>query len=272
MLKRTLFAVALILTTFAHAADKPVEIVLSPYLGTTLRTLQARIAGGKERPFLFDTGGGGTFVSKFDADELQLETYGRSTGFTHDARRIDAPKAGPLDVSVGTFVRRGEVGVFDLTAILPGPSLGGIVSLETFAGRTITIDLAHNRLWIETAQSAAERKKGAHEVQARFERQAGGSSLDLFVAIKGKHGPLWFEADSGNVAPVLIAPHALKELDEEPIAPNAGRKIKLDVLGLGPAEYAVTGKEMIYDGLLNAQFFVDHVVTIDLAAGRVWVK
>jgi hypothetical protein len=29
---------------------------------------------------------------------------------------------------------------------------------------------------------------------------------------------------------------------------------------------------MIYDGLLNAEFFLDHIVTIDLGAGRVWVK
>src|SRR5438270_1107691 len=86
---------------------------------------------------------------------MQVETYGRSTGFTYEARRIDLPKAGPLDVSVGTFTRDGEVGVFDLESILPGPSLGGILSLETFANHTITLDLAANRLWIETPERAS---------------------------------------------------------------------------------------------------------------------
>jgi hypothetical protein len=254
----------------AKTPEKPVEIVLSPYLGTTLRTMQARV-GGKERSFLLDTGGGGTFLSKVAAGEMQVEVYGRSTGFTHDARRIDLPKAGPLDVSVGTFTRHGEVGVFDLESILPGPSLGGILSLETFANHAITLDLAANRLWIETPESFAARTKGAHELQARVERQAGGLSLDIFIAVQGKHGPLWFELDSGNVAPVLIAPHAFTELGLDPIPANGGRTVKLDIAGLGPTDCAATSKEMIYDGLFNAQFFLDHIVTFDLTAGRVWV-
>jgi hypothetical protein len=70
---------------------------------------------------------------------------------------------------------------------------------------------------------------------------------------------------------VLIAPHALRELGLDPIAPNETRSVKLDILGIGPADYTTTSKEMIYDGLLNAQFFLDHIVTFDLAAGRVWV-
>jgi hypothetical protein len=254
----------------AKSAEKPVEIVLSPYLNTSLRTLQARV-GGKERPFLLDTGGGGTLLSKVAAGEMQVETYGRATGFTHDARRIDFPKAGPLDVSVGTFTRHGEVGVFDLESILPGPSLGGILSLETFANHAITLDLAANRLWIETPESFAARTKGAHELQARIERQTAGASLDIFIAVQGKHGPLWFELDSGNVAPVLIAPHAFAELGLEPIPAEKGRSLKLDIAGLGPTDCVSMTKEMIYDGLFNAQFFLDHIVTFDLTAGRVWV-
>ncbi|MGH9424144.1 MAG: aspartyl protease family protein, partial [Thermoanaerobaculia bacterium] len=122
------FAIAMFcIAGFAEAAEKPVEVVLSPYLNTTLRTMRARV-GGSERSFLLDTGGGGTFLSKATADEMRLETYGQLTGFTHDGRRIDVPKAGPVDVSVGTFIRRGEVAVLDLTTILPGPSLGGILS------------------------------------------------------------------------------------------------------------------------------------------------
>ena len=98
------------------------------------------------------------------------------------------------------------------------------------------------------------------------------AALDLFVAIEGKHGLLWFEADSGNVAPVLINPHALPELSLDPIPADKARRVKLTLPGLGPDDYVAMTKEMIYDGLLNAQFFLDHVVTIDLESGRVWVR
>ena len=85
-------------------------------------------------------------------------------------------------------------------------------------------------------------------------------------------GPLWFELDSGNVAPVLLAPHAFRELGQDPIPNTESRTLRLDIPGLGPIDRIVTGKEMIYDGLLNAQFFLDYVVTMDLANGRVWAK
>lgn len=264
-------AIALLLTASAAlAAEKPVEIVLSPFLNTPLRTLKARV-GGKERVFLFDSGGGGTFLSKPAAEEMQLETWGRGSGFTHDGHRVDAPKAGPLEVSIGAFTRRDEVGVLDLEPFLPGTNLGGIVSLETFAPHAITIDLAANRLWVETPESFAARRKAGRETEARIAHQSGGASVDLFVAIQGKHGKLWFEADSGNVAPVLIAPYALRELGLDPIPNNTSRAVKLDFPGLGPIDVTATSKEMIHDGLLNAQFFLDHVVTIDLAAGRAWI-
>jgi hypothetical protein len=54
--------------------------------------------------------------------------------------------------------RRGDGGVIDLATMFPGPSLGGIVSLETFASRAITIDLAANHLRIETPASLAARR------------------------------------------------------------------------------------------------------------------
>jgi hypothetical protein len=268
-----LFTLALVTFTsssaLAKTAEKPVEIVLSPYLNTALRTLQAR-AGDQERPFLLDTGGGGTFLSKAAAGELRLETYGRLTGYTHDGTRIDVPKAS-VDVSIGTFTRRGEVAVLDLASMFPGPSLGGIVSLETFAGQAITIDLAANRLWIETPSSLAARTKSAREIRARIAHEAGGATLDLFIAVEGKHGLLWFELDDGNLQPVLIAPHALAELGQPPIPSKETRSLKLPIAGLGPVDCVTASKEMIYDGLLNAQFFMDNIVTIDLKAGRVWV-
>ena len=168
---------------------------------------------------------------------------------------------------------RGEVGVLDLDALLGGaPPVGGIVTLETFAGQALTIDLAHERLFVETPETLAARTQGSPELAVRIARQAAGAGLDLFVAVEGEHGWLWFELDSGNVAPVLLAPHAYVELGLEPRPPGRVESVELPIVGLGLVPCDVQCKEMIYDGLLNAAFFQRFTVSIDLAAVRAWAR
>lgn len=247
----------------------PCELVLTPYAGA-LRTVVVK-SGAYEAPFLLDTGGGGTVLSLAAGRALGLEPFGRSTGFRHDGERVDGPRAGPVELALGSFTRRGEVGVLDLERFgLTG--LGGIVSLETFAGQALTFDLAHERLYLESPATLAERTQGASELRVRAAHQASGASLDLFVALEGLHGWLWFELDSGNVAPVLLAPHAFVELGLEPLPPGGKGRVELPLVGLGLVPCEVQCKELIYDGLLNAEFFRRFVVSLDLAAGRAWAR
>lgn len=249
----------------------PVELELAPYFGP-LRTLRLS-SGDFAAPFLFDTGGGGTVLSLESAKALTLEPFGRGTGFRHDGTRVDGPRAGPVELASGAYRRRGEVGVFDLATMLGGlPPVGGIVALDFFREQAVTIDLAHNRLTLETPASLAARAKGAAELELRLAHQASGASLDVMVGIEGLHGTLWFELDSGNVAPVLVAPHAFVELGLD--VPRIGTKStqELPVLGLGLLKTEVECKELIYDGLLNAAFFERHVVTLDLVHARAWAR
>jgi hypothetical protein len=167
----------------------------------------------------------------------------------------------------------GEVGVLDLDALLGGlPPVAGIVSLETFAGQSLTIDLRGRRLVVESAKSLVERSRGSSELQVRVARPSAGAALDVFVAIEGKHGPLWFELDCGNLAPVLVAPHAYVELGLEPPAAGKTKEAALVLRGLGPVACEIQTKELIYDGLLDAAFFERYLVTLDLAAGRAWAR
>lgn len=251
--------------------SEPCELVLAPYAGP-LRTVVVR-SGSHAAPFLLDTGGGATVFSLATAKTLGLTPFGRATGFRHDGQRVDGPRAGPVELTLGTYARRGEVGVLDLEAFLAGlPPVGGIVSLETFAGQALTLDLARERIFLETPATLAARTRGAAELEVRLAHQAAGAGLDLFVAVEGEHGPLWLELDSGNVAPVLLAPHAFVELGLVP--PPAGEVIELELplVGLGLVPCAAQSKELIYDGLLNAAFFARHVVSLDLAAGRAWAR
>jgi hypothetical protein len=48
-------------------------------------------------------------------------------------------------------------------------------------------------------------------------------------------------------------PHALRQLGAE-IHKGAAQKLSLDVLGFGPIEVNAVEKDLIYDGLLNAEF------------------
>src|SRR5262245_38028176 len=253
----------------AAALQQPVELELAPYAGH-LRTVQGRI-GAFAGTFLFDSGGGGTVLSEGTARSVGCTPFGRATGFRHDGQRIDGRRGTPIDLALGDYRRVGEVGVLDLGALLQGlPPVAGIVSLETFAGQTLTMDLRHERLVVETAASLEQRTKDARPLQVRIGRQAAGAALDLVGAIDGAHGPLWFELDCGNLAPVLIAPHAFVELGIDAPRGDAVREVRLPVHGLGPVACKVAAKELIYDGLLNAEFCREHVLTLDLAAGRGW--
>lgn len=255
----------------APPRTEPVELTLSPFFGL-LRTVSGRI-GPVEGPFLFDTGGGATILALKTVEALGLTPFGRVTGFRHDGERLDIPRAGPVDLSLGSFRRNGEVGVLDFEKLFGGPTpLAGIVSLETFEGQAITVDLARNRLIVETPESLAQRIQGARELRVRFERQAGGATLDLNVAVEGKHGLQWFELDCGALSTVLVAPHTFAELGIEPPAAGQSKKAEISIAGLGSVPVEVTSKEMIFDGLLNAELFTRYVFTIDLARGKAWAK
>jgi hypothetical protein len=273
LLPAPLLAVGVLLSVFFPTGreEPPIELKLSPYAGP-LRTLTATIAG-RDEAMLFDSGGGATVLTPTLLARLGATPFGRGTGFRHDGTRVDGQRGGPVTLAIGAFAYRDEVGVIALDKILGGlPPVGGITSLHTFADQLITLDLAGNRLVVETAESLPERVRGAKELQMRIARPAAGAGLDVFVAVEGEHGPQWFELDCGNAGPVLVAPHAWSEvgLAGEPAATPETRTLRLR--GLGEVSVALAAKEMIYDGLLNAAFCERHVLTLDLRSGRAWAR
>lgn len=255
----------------APTRTRPVELPLEPYFGP-LRTVT--LASGEFRgKFLLDTGGGVTLLSLAAGEALGAKSFGRATGFSHDGTRHDGPRSGPVTLGAGGWSRRGEVGVTDLTAMLNGlPPVDGILALDFLRGEAVTIDLARNRLTLESTETLAARVKEASELDLRLAHQVAGWSLDVMVGVEGLNGTLWFELDSGSVAPVLVAPHAFVELGLEAPRPGARSIQELPILGLGLLPTEVECKEMIYDGLLNAAFFERHVVTLDLTRARGWAR
>ncbi|HSN86086.1 MAG TPA: hypothetical protein VL025_04975 [Thermoanaerobaculia bacterium] len=255
----------------ARAAVSPTVLTLEPYFAN-LKTVNVRV-GGETLPFLFDTGGGVSLITPDVAKVAGCEPFGRLTGFRASGERLDAQRCGPIELSLGAadpVVLHGEVAFFDLASIMRGaPPVGGVIALSSLDGRAFTLDLGGERLVIETPESLADRVRTMSPLTVRASRQAGGASLDLLLAVRTPQGPLWLEIDSGNAGPVQLSPHALRQLGAG-IPKGAPEKISLDVLGLGPMEVGAVEKDLIYDGLLNAEFLKKLVLTVDLGSLRAW--
>ncbi len=262
-------------TTATRAANDvpagPVAVLdLQPYLGSLL-TIDVAV-GDSTLPYIFDTGGGGTLHTPETAGAAGCEPFGRVTGFRHDGEQVHARRCPPAEVVIdGWRAPARETGVFDLMGLLPDgvPVLGGLVSLRSFDGLAITLELDRRRVVVESPGSLERRVAGMKEVPVRAGRQSGGSMLDVFLPFRAEGGPLWMELDSGNTGPVRIAPHAARQLGLD-LSATEPRAVTLQLEGYGPVEVQALEKEMIYDGLLNAALLQRLRITLDLDAMLAW--
>ncbi|MEJ2186844.1 MAG: aspartyl protease family protein [Gemmatimonadota bacterium] len=258
----------------ARGADPTPGAVLhlAPYLGR-LRSVSVTV-GDTTLPFIFDTGGGITLVTPDVAAAIGCAPFGRAVAFRHNGEPVTMQRCPPVALRLtGWTVPGREVGVFDLMSLLPDgvPALGGIVALDAFDGYGLTLELAHDRVVVESEASLARRVEGAVELRMREARQAAGASVDVFLAFDGDRGPLWFELDSGNSGPVLIAPHVAEALGLE-LSTTEPRRVTLALSGYGPVTVdALEQDDLVYDGLLSAGFLEGVTLTLDLETDRAWI-
>jgi hypothetical protein len=258
----------LIVAAPSHAARAAaVEVPLSAYFGD-LRTVPVMI-GGQSVPFVLDTGGGLTALTPTTAAKAGVTPFGQFTGIRFNGEKLSGKRCGTVPFTLGGTEFRCEAGVGDLEALgLKG--VGGVLALQSFEGRAFTLDLAGNRLILETPASLKKRTAHLRELTVRPGRQCGGASLDLYARALAPTGDLWLEMDCGNLQPVLLAAHAYQQLGVEPAGKNAAA-VHFELAGLGPVTLDAQPADTIYDGLLNSAFFKQYVVTFDLKSMRVWV-
>jgi len=256
-------------TTQAPMATLP----LKPYFGD-LKSIDVT-AGDKTVPFLFDTGGGLTCITPEVARNVGCTPFGRLTGFRSIGERLDLERCGKIPLRLGSASLEIELAVFDLMPLLKQqgdvPLAGGMASLDMFAGLPLTLDFTHGTLVIESPASLVERVKSMKPISVRFQRQAGGAALDLFLEIQAKTGTIWLEVDSGNAGPVRLSPHAIKQLGLN-ASLNDRVDVTLEVRGLGALPNDAYVDERIYDGLLNTIFLKQIVLTVDFSTGRAWAR
>lgn len=261
-----------VLATVCHGADRqPIRLLLQPYAGTDLRTVDVDVSG-RRSPFIFDTGGGSTVLTPDEATLAGCTPFGAATGFRADGGRITDPRCGPVTLGIGGYRVRREVTVFDLDRLLGrgAPRVGGLVGLSSFDGQAITLDLAHDRVTVETPRSLARRIRHMRPIRVRYARGAGGD-VEPFIEIRAKTGTLWLEVDSGNNGPVFLAPPAQQQLGIS-LPKHGAQPLDLDVIGLGRVAARVASREMIYDGQLDPAFLKQMILTFDMRHGSAWAS
>lgn len=256
-------------STAAAGADQPVVLKLEQFR----RSVAMRVEiGGKERLFQFDTGGGNTFMSPAIAKELGCEKGARVVGFRMTGDKLDAPRCDDVAIKIdGHRFTSAVAGVYDVGEFnAKGVTVDGLLALDIFDGKTITIDFAGLRLIVETPESAANRVAGATELPARLVREMGGYGLTIDAQVPSKVGHLGFELDSGNGGTILIAKPYAKVFGFDPDkGPQQG---KFEV-GKGiMAEGLIFPAGITLDGNLGMPFLKHYLVTLDLDRGRIWLS
>ena len=255
-------------------ASRVIHIPLHRYAGK-LRYVEASFPPGAH--LLFDTGGGLTLLSPNTAKSVHCAPYTRLTAFRMSGERFDVDGCGPVRLSFGSLVVEPDAAVFDLMSLLSGlPNLDGLASLQTFAGHAVTVDLANNQLTI--ADSVDRRDvRGFSPITIRLSRPFAGAGLDVFVRLSGAAGPLWFEVDTANLDTVRISNRVLDQLGLSPHQLQSLRQglptsVTLPIDGLGRVVVTAGAADIIYDGVLNADFLERVKLVLDLASSSGWAK
>lgn len=269
-----LLAMAALLPALAAAAEPEAVFELEPYRKTI--AIHATVGGVKAK-FAFDTAAGLTVLDKHFAKQLGCRQRQRVVGHQMMGQRMDSAFCENLPVELGDGRYKATAGIAivgDMDQIYKAQvePIGGLLGLDIFDGKTITIDFPRRRLIVESPASAAERQLPGAELKASFSREIQGRALAVSVAMPTPEGVVWMELDSGNGGTVLVAKPFAKLFG---LDPDKAQPQKIDFTlpnGLRVAADMAFAPDMIIDGNIGMPFLKDVVLTLDLRAGRVWIR
>jgi hypothetical protein len=247
------------------------ELPLVPYVGR-LVTVDV-VVQGDTLPFLLDTGGGETLITPWLAEELGCTPAGRAVGFRMTGDRVEFALCPDVTLSfAGYEVTHPDIAVLDLASLLPPdwPDLAGLISLQSFADRPITLELAKRRLILESAESLAERVSGMTPVDLRTATGTDGRSLTVLFRMESP-APGWYLFDSANLDVVRVGTDLGATAVSPPQEGEGATEGPVQFAGLPPVNTRWALADIIYDGVLSEEFIREWTVTLDLSHGRAWV-
>ena len=259
-------------TSKPTASAAPIATLrLEPYR----RSVGVRVvANGKPGLFAFDTAGGPTVGSPEFAAAAGCEPWGELGGFTMTGVKLAMPRCDGLHFEVDGYPLTAPVaGVMQVAPLVSKDAapIEGLLALDVFAGQTITMDFAGGKLYVESAESAKQRTAGARELPVRLSHEVQGLALAVNLEVPTAQGIARFELDSGNGGTLLVSKAYASLFGLDPAAKDPVQG-KIEVAPGITAQGLVLVKELNIDGNLGMPFLKDWIVTLDLAAGRMWLQ
>lgn len=226
---------------------------------------------GKAGDFLFDTGGGITLFSDNFAKNIKCEYWGRFTGYNMFGKKGGGPYCSGVVLNAGQAELKPEnVGTMSFDGMFPGDAEpDGLLSLDAFDGKAITVDQQAGELIIESDGSLKKRVRKMYEFPLRISRECSGRCLSAFLGVKTAKGMTWLILDTGAGGVSLFSKDyaSLFGLGPEERGQEVSYPLTPAIKITGPA--MVT--DMIMDGNLGQPFLANYKLTLDLKNGRVWL-
>jgi len=271
--KLMLTGLVFLVTTLAGLAQDTIH--LRTYF-RDLKTVDVFIKG-KKYDFLFDAGGGETYISPDIAKLMNKKIYGSSTGFRMDGEMIKYQKSDSISFRISsTEVFHKTAGVWDIMSILPKelPKLDGVISLKSFSNSILTIDLSKNILIIENKASSKEQFKTKSLLPSRFTNGLHGDELTILIGVPKYRSSYWFLFDTGNIGPVILSTESavLWGLQSETSDSAIVETNAEFVIGKNILKENSYSKKIIYDGVLNFEAISKYIFTIDFKKKEVWIN
>ena len=226
---------------------------------------------GKPGDFLLDTGGGVTLLAEDYAKAIACKFWGRTTGYNMFGKRSEGPHCDNVQIEAGAVaLTRVNVGHIDFGEQFSGDKTpDGLLSLDAFDGKAITLDQAAGTLTIETARSLALRTKAMKRLPIRVSRECSARCLSVFLGVPTAEGMTWLILDSGAGGVSLIAKDYARVFGLDPNAKE--QRLKYQIAPDVTVDSPVLVTDMIMDGNLGQPFMSQYVMTLDLGQGRLWV-
>jgi hypothetical protein len=262
---------AILFTTTGYTQD---TIQLKTYI-SNLKKVEVVIKG-QSYSFLFDTGGGETFISPEIAKKLNKEVYGNETSFRMHGEMFNYAKTDSVTLHVGkTVIFHSTLGVWDIMSILPEglPKIDGVLSLKSFRDKIVTLDFPSSKLVIETKPSFQKQQGKLNLLQSRFASGMNGNELTIFLNIPYKNRSYWFLFDSGNLNDLLFSHHTAHEWKLQGDSTEERKELGFIKVRIGKKimETTAASERIIYNGALNYSLISKSRYIINFPQKQVWM-